>query len=74
MRGLAKVRGEMALLMLTYNLRRVLSLLGPEGLQAAVARWRRCGPLWLLRTALDVRWRAFFSAMSARPSPKTATA
>lgn len=36
-RGLTKVRGEMSLLMLSYNFRRVLNLLGMEGFRQALA-------------------------------------
>lgn len=35
-RGKLKVNGELSLMMLCYNLRRVLNLLGPEGLRAAL--------------------------------------
>jgi transposase len=35
-RGLAKVRGEMSLTMLVYNLKRVLNILGMEAWIAAV--------------------------------------
>lgn len=36
-RGLSRVQGEMDLLMLSYNLRRVLQLLGPQGLREVLA-------------------------------------
>lgn len=36
-RGLSRVQGEMDLLMLSYNLRRVLQLLGPQGLRELLA-------------------------------------
>lgn len=36
-RGLSRVQGEMDLLMLSYNLRRVLQLLGPQGLRDVLA-------------------------------------
>jgi len=37
MRGLSKVRAEFALTALAHNLRRVLNIVGVEGLMAAVA-------------------------------------
>lgn len=36
-RGLERVNGELVLLMLAYNLRRVLNALGPRALRAAIA-------------------------------------
>lgn len=36
-RGLERVNGELGLLMLAYNLRRVLNVLGPRALRAAIA-------------------------------------
>lgn len=46
MRGLSRVQGEMDLLMLSYNLRRVLQLLGPQGLREVLAaRARRAREL-----------------------------
>lgn len=43
-RGLAKVRGEMALSVLAYNLKRTIALLGVEGLMAALAHQRHGEP------------------------------
>lgn len=40
MKGLQKVNGEMNLIMLTYNIKRTISLLSVEKLLAAINKWR----------------------------------
>lgn len=44
-RGLRKVRGEFALSVLTYNLKRVIEVLGVEELLARIARWQGEAPM-----------------------------
>lgn len=74
-RSLPKVRGEMALLMLAYNLRRVLNLLGLDGFRAALARRRHCAPQWSLQIALVALTGAIQHCMGFQlPRPAVANA
>lgn len=73
LRGFEKVRGEMALLVHCYNLRRVLSILGVAGFIAA-CRQRRAARQATEGTALiafaSARWHAFGRAMGACWRPR----
>lgn len=74
LRGLAKVRAEMSLLMLSYNFKRVLNILGIEAFRAYCARRKASNRgrsllcylvarrLWIIR-AFRNQTRVFFSTM-----------
>lgn len=68
-RGFAKVRGEMALLVHCYNLRRVLSILGVAGFIAACQQRRAARQQPTEGTAIiafaSARWHPFTRAMGA---------
>ena len=57
MRGLPKVRAEMSLTVLAYNLKRVLNILGVERLLAVVIQRRDDTCLIMIRVRINIFWR-----------------
>ena len=80
-RGLAKVRGELGLMVLCYNFTRVLNIIGLEKLIAWLAAWCLWLEIWLprglpaaLRRVLAgfYRWGSQMPAPAGRPAGRHA--
>jgi transposase len=72
-RGLAKVRGELGLMVLCYNFTRVLNIIGREKLIAWLAAWSSRSAIWLPRPVLAALGRVlgdFYRRSSEMPAPR----